>query len=75
MDLLLWFTIAFFVIGFVVLMVVRRSMNQRVELLKNNPDLEDGEQIAKPVIWFIWGSVAWGVVSMALVVTWFSGSA
>ncbi len=50
-------------------------MNQRVELLKNNPDLEDGEQIAKPVIWFIWGSVAWGVVSMALVVTWFSGSA
>lgn len=75
MDLLLWFTIAFLVIGFVVLMVLRKSMNERVELLKSNPDLEDGEKKAKPVIWFIWGAVAWGIVSMALVVTWFSGNA
>ncbi|WP_404406341.1 hypothetical protein [Jeotgalibacillus malaysiensis] len=75
MDLLLWFTIAFLVIGFVVLMVLSKSMKNRVEFLKSNPDLEDGEKEAKPVIRFIWAAVAWGVVSMALVVTWFSGSA
>ncbi|MDZ5710665.1 hypothetical protein [Jeotgalibacillus haloalkalitolerans] len=72
MDLLLWFTIAFFVIGLIVLMVIRKSIRNRMEFVKNNPDRE-GE--AKPVIWFIWAATAWGVVSMALIVTWFSGVA
>ncbi|AJD92940.1 hypothetical protein JMA_36230 [Jeotgalibacillus malaysiensis] len=75
MDLLLWFTIAFFVIGLIILLVVSKKMRNRVRFLKSNPDVEDGEKQAKPVIWFIWAAVAWGVVSMALVVTWFSGSA
>ncbi|MFB1081595.1 hypothetical protein [Jeotgalibacillus sp. JSM ZJ347] len=70
MDLLLWFTIAFVVIGFIVLMVIRKSVKNRLEFVKNNPERE-GE--AKPVIWFVWAATIWGVVSMALIVTWFSG--
>lgn len=70
MDLLLWFTIAFVVIGFIVLMVIRKLVKNRLEFVKNNPERE-GE--SKPVIWFVWAAAVWGVVSMALIVTWFSG--
>ncbi|TFE01512.1 hypothetical protein [Jeotgalibacillus salarius] len=75
MDLLLWFTIVFVVIGFIVLIVLSKSMKDRVKFLKSNPDGEGSEKEAKTVIRFIWTAVAFGVVSMALVVTWFSGNA
>lgn len=44
-------------------------MEMKFALLKENEESVNGEQISpKPVIWWICGATAWGVVSMFLVV-------
>lgn len=68
MDLLLWITISFIVIGFVVIFSMKKRMESRVAFLKSNTESEGDFSKANPVIWWIWGTVAWGIVSMFLVV-------
>ena len=68
MDLLLWITIGFVIIGFVVVFSMKKGMESKVAYIKANVEDEGNPSKAKSVIWWIWGTVAWGLVSMFLVV-------
>jgi RsiW-degrading membrane proteinase PrsW (M82 family) len=73
MDLLLWITVGFVVIGFVVLVSMKKSMEKKVALIIENEESMESKQISnKPVIWWIVGATVWGLVSMFLVVRSFS---
>ena len=67
MDLLLWITIGFIIIGLVVLTSMKKGMESKVAFIKENVEDEGNPSKAKSVIWWIWGTVAWGLVSMFLV--------
>ncbi len=68
MDLSFWITIGFIVIGFVVLVSMKKSMEMKVALLKENQETMEGKQISpKPVIWWVAGVTVWGIVSMTLI--------
>ena len=68
MDLLLWITIGFVMIGFVVVFSMKKGMESKVAYIKANVEDEGNPSKAKSVIWWIWGTVAWGIVSMFLAV-------
>lgn len=69
MDLLLWFTIGFIIIGFVVLFSMKKEMESKVAYIKANVEEEEENRLkARSVILWIWGTVAFGIVSMSLVV-------
>ncbi|MGN7410057.1 hypothetical protein [Sporosarcina sp. SAFN-010] len=73
MDSFLWITVGFIVIGFVVLVFMKRSMERKLVLIKENEESMEIEQNSpKPIIRWIWGSVLWGIVSMFLIVWSFS---
>ena len=68
MDLLLWITTGFMLIGLVVLVSMKKGMESKVAFIKANMEDEENSSKAKSVIWWIWGTFAWGLVSMYLVV-------
>ncbi|MEG0372246.1 MAG: hypothetical protein RR645_08135 [Clostridium sp.] len=68
MDLLLWITIGFIIIGFVVLTSMKKGMESKVTFIKANMEDEENSSKAKSVIWWILGTAAWGIVSMFLAV-------
>ena len=68
MDLLLWVTIGFVIIGFVVVFSMKKGIESKVVFIKENIEDEGNSSKAKSVILWIWCTVAWGVVSMFLVV-------
>ncbi|MET4563579.1 Na+/proline symporter [Lysinibacillus parviboronicapiens] len=68
MDLLLWITIGFIIIGFVVLTSMKKGMESKVAFIKANMEEEENSSKAKSVIWWIWSTTAWGIVSIFLVV-------
>jgi hypothetical protein len=52
---------------------MKKSMEERVDLAIKNKDSMEVKQISpKPVVWWIWGAVLWGIVSIFLVVCAFS---
>ena len=68
MDLLLWITISFIVIGFVLIFSMKKRTESKVAFLTSNMESEGDFSKANSVIWWIWGTVAWAIVSMFLVV-------
>lgn len=68
MDLLLWITIGFIIIGFVVLTSMKKGMESKVAFIKANMGDEENSSKANCVIWWIWSTTAWGIVSIFLVV-------
>lgn len=74
MDLLLWITIGFIIIGFVVLTSMKKEMESKVEYIKANMDDAENSSKAESVIWWIWSTVAWGIVSIFLIVWSFHNS-
>ncbi|MFC7319820.1 hypothetical protein [Halobacillus campisalis] len=72
MDVLLWITIGFILIGFVVLVSMKRSMESKLAFIKENPESADSSIKSKAIIWWIVSTTAWGVVSIFLVVLVFS---
>ena len=73
MNLLLWITVGFIVIGLFVLISMKKSMEERVALAIENMDgMEGNQQSIKPVVWWIVGVTVWGLVSMLLIVWFFS---
>ncbi len=67
-DLLLWVTIGFIIIGFVVLASMKKDMESKVAFIKLNMEEEGNSSKAKAVVWWIWSTTAWGIASMFLVV-------
>lgn len=73
MDLFLWLTVSFIVIGFVVIASMKKSMERKVALIIENEESMESKQISnKPVFWWIVGAVVWGLVSIFLVALYFS---
>ncbi len=70
MDMLLWITLGFIVIGFGVLASMKKSMERKVAYIKSNKEVT--KDAAKPVICWIMGTTVWGIVSIFLVLWCFS---
>ena len=68
MDLLFWITIGFIITGFVILASMKKGMESKVAFIKANIEDEGNSSKAKSVICWILSTVAWGIVSMSLVV-------
>ncbi|WHY87361.1 hypothetical protein QNH39_05760 [Neobacillus novalis] len=71
MDLLLWITIGFIIIGFVVLTSMKKGMESKLAFITANMEVEESSTKAKSIIWWIVSTTAWGIVSMILIVWWF----
>ncbi|MFD2043055.1 hypothetical protein ACFSTA_01895 [Ornithinibacillus salinisoli] len=68
MDLLLWITIGFILIGFVTLTSMKRGMESKLAFIKANMEDEESSTKAKSIIWWIVSTTAWGIMSMILIV-------
>ena len=68
MDLLFWITIGFIITGFVILASMKKGMESKVAFIKANIEDEGNSSKAKSVIFWILSTVAWGIVSMSLVI-------
>ncbi|MDV2583360.1 hypothetical protein [Alkalibacillus haloalkaliphilus] len=66
MNSLLGITVGFIVIGFVVLISLKGSMESR--LAKANVEVDEGLTKTNPVVWWIVSTAIWGLVSIILVV-------
>jgi len=71
-DLLLWITIGFIIIGFVVLISMKKGMESKLAFITANMKEEESSKKAKSIIWWIVSTTAWELVSMILVVRWFN---
>ncbi|MFF3099765.1 hypothetical protein [Viridibacillus arvi] len=72
MDLLLWITIGFIIIGFVVLTSMKKGMESKLAFITVNMEDKESAIKAKSIIWWIASTTAWGIVSMILIVWWFN---
>lgn len=68
MDLLLWITIGFIVIGFVVLISMKKGMENKLAFITANEESKESSIKAKSIIWWIYSATAWGIVSIGLIV-------
>ncbi|MDX8047158.1 hypothetical protein SH601_14295 [Gracilibacillus sp. S3-1-1] len=69
MDVLLQITIGFIIIGFVVLASMKKGMESKLAIIKADMEGEPSStKKAKSIIWWIWSTTAWGIVSMFLAV-------
>ncbi|KAA0564630.1 hypothetical protein F0342_10800 [Bacillus sp. CH30_1T] len=68
MDLLLWITIVFIIIGFAVLTSMKKGMESKLAFVTANVEDEESSTKAKSIIWWIVSATAWGVVSLFLIV-------
>jgi hypothetical protein len=68
LNLLLWITIGFIIIGFAVLISMKKSMESKLAYIIANMENEENSTRAKSIIWWIVSTTAWGIVSMFLVV-------
>ena len=66
--ILLWITISFIIIGFIVLIFSKKDMESKVAFIKANEENEESLSKAKSVIWWVRSVAAFGVVSIFLVV-------
>ena len=46
---------------------MKKGMESKVAFIKENLEDEENSSKAKSVIWWIWSTVSWGIVSMFLV--------
>lgn len=68
MDLLLWVTISFIVIGFLVLFFMKKGMEIKLAHIQKKSEDEENMKKEKSIIWWIRGAVVWGIMSMLLIV-------
>ncbi|MCM3740282.1 hypothetical protein M3210_08365 [Oceanobacillus luteolus] len=71
MDIYLWITIGFIIVGFVILTSMKKSMESKLAFIKANHVDEGSSKQAKSIIWWIVGTTAWGILSMLLILSWF----
>ncbi|MDQ0271744.1 hypothetical protein [Cytobacillus purgationiresistens] len=70
MDLLLLFTVGFIIIGFVILVSMKKNMESKLAFIIRN--MENKKSSTKSIVWWIVGTTIWGIVSIILIVWWFS---
>lgn len=60
--------------GFVVLVSMKKSMETKLAFIKENQEGEKSSIKSKSIIWWIRGVTAWGIGAIFLVVWWFQNS-
>ncbi len=68
MDLLLWVTVSFIVIGFAVLFFMKKGMELKLAHIQKNSEDEENAKKQRSIIWWIRAAVVWGIVSMSLII-------
>ncbi len=68
MDSSLWIIIGFIIIGFVVLVSLKKSMESKLAYIKANMENKENSIKTKSIIWWIVSVAAWGIVSIILIV-------
>ncbi|QBP40986.1 hypothetical protein [Paenisporosarcina antarctica] len=68
MDSLIWLTIGFLIIGFVVLISLKKSMESKLVFINENMESEESSIKTKSIVWWIVSTGAWGIVSIILIV-------
>ncbi|GIO26311.1 hypothetical protein [Ornithinibacillus bavariensis] len=71
MDLLLWITIGFIIIGFIFFTSMKKGMENKLAFITAGMEDEESSAKAKSIIWWMVSTTAWGIVSMILIVWWF----
>ncbi|TQR17104.1 hypothetical protein [Psychrobacillus lasiicapitis] len=66
MDFFLWLVLSFIIIGFVVLVSMKKNMEIKLAFIKTNIETTKGS--TQSIIWWIVGTTVWGIVSMILIV-------
>lgn len=73
MHSLVWITVGFIAVGLVILFSMKRSMERKLALIIESEQRVNHEEISnQPIIWWIWGAVIWGIISIFLIVWSFS---
>lgn len=68
MDVLRWAGIGFIIIGFVVLMSMKKGMESKLAFIRANKETEESSKKAQSIIWWIVSTTVWGVVSIIVIV-------
>ncbi|SFC44098.1 hypothetical protein SAMN04488102_1076 [Alkalibacterium subtropicum] len=68
MDLLLWVTISFIVIGFSVLFFMKKGMDIKLAHIQKKSEYEEKTKKEKAIVWWIRGVIVWGIISMLLII-------
>ncbi|MGF2617488.1 hypothetical protein FZC84_15350 [Rossellomorea vietnamensis] len=68
MDLLIWITIVFIIVGFAFLTFMKKGMERKLAFITANTENEENSTETKSIIWWIVSAAAWGIVSMFLIV-------
>lgn len=73
MDYFLWLSFGFIIIGFIILISMKKSMERKLAFIIENKDNPKSEQTdTKPIIWWIIAAVIWAIISILLIVLLFS---
>lgn len=68
MDSLLWITIGFIIIGLCILVSMKKTMENKLALIKAKPECEESSMKAKSIVWWIISTTTWAIVSIILIV-------
>lgn len=68
MDILMWTTFGFVVVGFFLLLITSKMMDIQILFLDKRLQRKRNSAQAKCGMWWMWGAVAWLIMSMSLVV-------
>ena len=71
MDLLSWMAGGFIIIGFIIVVAMKKGMEHRLALIEGNAKAGENKNLTRPIVWWIWGTVIWGIASIFLIVWWF----
>ena len=70
MDLLTWVTFGIIILGFSVLISMKKEMKSRLVAITEG-NMGENESATKPLFWWVVGSFSWGIVCLILVASWF----
>ncbi|KPB05988.1 hypothetical protein [Bacillus sp. CHD6a] len=68
MNFSLWITIGFIVIGFIVLISMKKGIENKLNTVTENEESKESSLNARSIIWWIYSVTAWGIVSIVLIV-------
>ncbi|MCR6098168.1 hypothetical protein HXA31_17860 [Salipaludibacillus agaradhaerens] len=66
MKMVLFLTVSFIIIGFVVVVSMKGKMERKLAFIQENAD--NHKNATTPIILWIVGTTFWGLVSMALII-------
>ncbi|WP_011066767.1 hypothetical protein [Oceanobacillus iheyensis] len=65
--MLLWITILFILIGFCVLISMKKPMENKLAFIKSNTEDPNVTKDTYSIVWWVVGATSWGIVSIILI--------